>query len=398
MTVKKRAVEQYKKQFDTKGAYRLFSAPGRIEIGGNHTDHQNGNILAAAIDLEVAGAAASTDTALITIVSEDYPLFQLPIHETAPVASEQETSVAFVRGILAGITALGYSPVGLNISVASDVLPGSGLSSSAAFSLLIATIMNAFFAAGEIAPMALAQICKAAENDYFGKPSGLMDQAVCSLGGIVQIDFAEPTAPKVHTLSYDFSKKAYSIYVINTGSSHANLTDAYAAIPYEMGEIASHFGASTLHTLTDEMLFAHAPLLREKFGDRAFLRAHHFFAETKRPAAMAAALLADDLPQFLALVSASGASSFQYLQNIYLENDVQQQSLSVALACAESILKDAGAWRVHGGGFAGTILCFVPQCKDDLFIKRMKALFGAQCLSKLNIRSYGAREERITSL
>lgn len=184
--------------------------------------------------------------------------------------------------------------------------------------------------------------------------------------------------------------------MVNTGSSHANLTSAYAAIPHEMGEIACYFGVPTLHTLTDELLFAHASRLRERFGDRALLRAHHFFTETKRPAAMAAALRKDDLPQFLSLVCASGASSFQYLQNIYPENDVRQQSLAVALARAESLLKGAGAWRVHGGGFAGTILCFVSHEKEALFIKGMTELFGAQCLAKLNIRSYGAREERIS--
>lgn len=367
----------------------LFSAPGRTELGGNHTDHQQGCVLAASVNLDILACASENGTSLVRIQSEGYPLLTVDLSCLTPVAEETNTSAALIRGIAARISQLGFTPRGFDAYAVSNVLQGSGLSSSAAYEVLIGVIFNHFFCGGSLTPVQIAQVGQYAENVFFGKPCGLMDQMACSVGGITSIDFADPLCPAVSRVDFDFSRCGYALCIVDSGADHADLTSEYAAIPAEMKAVASHWNTDVLRHVSEEEFFRELPRLRSSCGDRAVLRAIHFFAENRRAAQEADALSRGDFAEFLRLCRASGASSFMYLQNVYCSSHPAQQAVSVALAVADRLLSDQGALRVHGGGFAGTIQAFVPQASLSSFCSEMEAMLGKGCCHPLHIRSAG---------
>ena len=372
---------------DAEGA-ALFSGPGRTEIGGNHTDHQHGRVLCGSVDLDMLACAAPNGRNAVRIASEGYPALEVDLSELDPKPGEENTSAALVRGVAARIAQLGYRLSGFDACVTSTVLAGSGLSSSAAYETLVGNIFNYFCCDRRLDPITIAKVGQYAENVYFGKPCGLMDQMGSSVGGAVFIDFNDPADPVVEKVDYDFSKSGYALCIVDTGSSHGDLTDDYAAVTREMGAVAAHFGRSVLRDVPLADFRAAIPALRAECGDRAVLRAMHFYDDDRRAAKEAAALKTGDFDRFLGLVSASGLSSALHLQNTWSIADPRQQAIPLALAEAERLL-DAGACRVHGGGFAGTIQAFVPNDDLELFKNGMEALFGAGKCHILHIRPQG---------
>ncbi len=367
----------------------LFSGPGRTELGGNHTDHQHGRVLAASVNLDALACAAPNGTSVIRILSEGYPMLEVTLSDLIPDERERDSSAALVRGVAAKISSLGYTVSGFDAYVSSNVLGGSGLSSSAAYEVMIGVTINHLFCHDALTAVQIAQIGQYAENVYFGKPSGLMDQMASAVGSAVAIDFADIENPQVHKVEYDFTQSGCALCIIDTGADHADLTDEYAAIPTEMGAVASYFGKSVLRDVSEDEFRASLPALRERVGDRAVLRAVHFFAEDKRAAAEAAALDAGDFQQFLRLAERSGHSSYMYLQNIYCSLHPKEQAVAVALAVAEEALGGEGMSRVHGGGFAGTIQAFVPLHRLADFKARMETVLGEGRCMVLNIRPEG---------
>ena len=366
---------------------RYFSAPGRTELSGNHTDHQRGRVLAAAVDLDTQAAVRENGTNLIRIQSQGYPLCQVDVTSLMPRQEELNSTPALIRGVAARFHQLGCQVKGFDAYVESTVLPGSGLSSSAAFEVLIGTIINHLFFDAKASAPQVAMIGQYAENVYFGKPSGLLDQMASSSGGLVAIDFKHADA-KVTPLSYDFTQKGYALVVVNTGGSHADLTDCYASIPAEMRQVAACFGETDLRRIRPEQFFQELGNLRNKVSDRALMRAIHYYGENVRVDRQVEALKADDMEGFKEQIIASGRSSYMYLQNVYAKED--QQQLSLALAIAEHLLNGKGAWRVHGGGFAGTTLNFVPNDMLPKFIEKMETVFGVRSCQVLDIRPEGA--------
>ncbi|MBQ5755486.1 MAG: galactokinase [Oscillospiraceae bacterium] len=367
----------------------LFSSPGRTELGGNHTDHQHGRVLCAAVELDILACAAPNATTTVRLLSEGYPLISVDLNDLAPRPGEAGTSEALVRGIAARMVQAGHIPSGFDACLVSAVPAGSGLSSSAAFEILIGVIFNHFFCGSAFGPIQLAQMGQYAENLYFGKPCGLMDQLACAYGGVTAIDFRDPSAPVVEAIPFDFSASSHALCIIDTGSCHADLTDDYAAIPREMGAVAAVFGKSVLRDVSEEDFLAALPSLRQTCGDRAVLRALHFYRETNRAAAESQALHRGDLPAFLSLVNESGLSSALLLQNSFSPAHPRQQAVSYALAAARELLQGEGAVRVHGGGFAGTIQAFVPRNKLSAFIAGMETFFAPGCCHCLQIRPAG---------
>lgn len=367
----------------------IFSAPGRSELGGNHTDHQHGHVLTASVNLDVLACAAPNDSSVIRIQSEGFPLIEVALDVCTPVPEEQGTSTSLVRGIAARMQALGHTVHGFDAYLTSNVLTGSGLSSSAAFEVLIGVILNQFFCSGAFSAIEIAQISQYAENVFFGKPCGLMDQMGCSVGGAVAIDFADPAAPVVRQIDIDLHGYGYALCIIDSGADHADLTDAYAAIPREMGAVAACFGKQVLRDVDPEAFRAALGDVRAQTGDRAVLRALHFFDDDRRAAQEADALEAHDFDRFLQLVTASGQSSCAHLQNISCEGAVEEQAVGFALAVAQDALGGTGAFRVHGGGFAGTIQAYVPLDRLEAFRQRMDAALGAGACHVLSIRPIG---------
>ena len=367
----------------------LFSGPGRTEIGGNHTDHQHGHVLCGSVDLDILACAAVNGTNTVRVISEGYPVVEVALDELSPRAAEKNTSAALVRGVAARLTELGHALSGFDAYAVSDVLSGSGLSSSAAYEVLVGTIFNHFFCGSALDAVAVAKAGQYAENVYFGKPCGLMDQMGSAVGGAVAIDFADPSDPAVERVDYDFSRSGHALCIIDTGSCHADLTDDYALIPKEMGAVAAYFGRNFLRDISETDFRAALPELRAKCGDRAVLRAMHFFAEDVRAAEEARALKDGEFDRFLALVNASGQSSELLLQNIWSPAAPGEQAVSVALAVGRELLGDSGAIRVHGGGFAGTVQAFVPDALTDHFKCGMEAVFGAGKCHILHIRPRG---------
>ncbi len=368
----------------------LFSAPGRTELGGNHTDHQHGRVLAASVDMDILSAVRPNESGLIRVQSEGYPLITVELSRLTPQSGEENTSTALIRGVCAKMAELGceLAGKGLDAYMISDVLGGSGLSSSAAFEVLVGTILNDLFFGGKCSAVEIAQIGQYAENVFFGKPCGLMDQAASSVGGVVFIDFKEPAHPVVERVDYDFSRSGYTLCIVDTRSSHGDLTDDYAAITREMGAVAAHFGKTVLREVKWADFRAALPALRRECGDRAVLRALHFFEDDRRAAKEAAALKNGDFEFFLVLVEQSGLSSALHLQNTWSIHDPAQQAVPLALAEAESLL-DRGAVRVHGGGFAGTIQAWVPNEELTGFKAGMEALLGEGSCHVLRIRPVG---------
>ena len=366
----------------------LFSAPGRTEIGGNHTDHNRGRVLAAGVSLDTLCAAAPRQDTQVRFRSEGYDPITLDLRDTAPVPEEEGTTAALIRGVADGMKSAGYRIGGFDAAVTSTVAGGSGLSSSAALEVMLTAVFDGLFNDFSMPFIQRAQISRRAENVYFGKPSGLLDQMASASGGLVTVDFRDESDPRVEALQYDFSVRGYALVVVGTGGSHANLTDHYAAIPQEMKQIAACFGRDVLRGVTEADLLGAVKELRAGNSDRAILRAFHFVQEDERVPKQVAALREDRLEDFLQLIIESGRSSFMYLQNVYPGN--QDQSLSLALCIAETMLKGKGAWRVHGGGFAGTTLNFVPLETVPAFVEEMEKAFGQGSCHVLNIRPVGA--------
>ena len=366
----------------------VFCAPGRVEIGGNHTDHQRGCVLAAAVNLETRCVAAANGTDLVRIASDGFGETVLDLTDLAQRRDENGTTAALIRGVAAWFNSKGHPIGGFDGRVSSEVPVGMGLSSSAAFEVLIGNVFKGLFDA-HVSELDVALAGQFAENIYFGKPCGLMDQAASSFGGLTMIDFFDPQNPGVTPVSADLD--GYVLCVVATGGSHADLTGDYAAIPGEMRAIAACFGKEDLRAVDSDEFYSSVGALRSA-GDRAVLRAMHFFEENKRVAQQAEALNAGDMPEFLKLVTDSGRSSLAYLQNAYSNANPSKQGLTLALALCERFLRGDGAYRVHGGGFAGTVLAFVPDCLQEFFSKRMSDVFGAGCCHFLQVNRDGGRE------
>ena len=372
---------------ETEQEVLLISAPGRTEIGGNHTDHNRGRVLAAAVNLDTLAAVSARSDMEVHVYSDGYAPLKLDLNELAAAECEQGTTAALIRGVAARMKELGYKIGGFNAAVTSSVASGSGLSSSAAFEVLVCAILDQLYNGFSIDFITRAKISQYAENVYFGKPSGLLDQMASSAGGLVTVDFRNDE-PEVRAMNFDFAKYGYALVVVATGGSHADLTDDYAAIPAEMKQVAACLGEPYLRRVRPEEFYQAMPGLRGKVSDRALMRAMHFFEEDERVVRQVAALDRGDLFAFMWEIICSGRSSYMYLQNVYARND--DQSLSVALALAEHLLTDKdGAWRIHGGGFAGTTLNFVPTAHLRSFIDTMENAFGARCCHVLDIRPEG---------
>lgn len=369
----------------------VFSVPGRSEISGNHTDHQRGRVLAAALDLDIIAVAAKTDDKRICIKSKGFPEDVVDISKLDPDAYENYGSAAIIAGICHGFAKNGFGFGGFCAYTTSDVLKGSGISSSAAFEVQVCNVLNHFYNDGKIEAPELAKISQYAENVFFGKPSGLMDQTACAVGGFVAIDFEDPKAPVIEKLDFSLAKAGYCLCIVNTGGNHADLNDDYASVPAEMRSVAAELGREVLRGTTYDEILSALPALREKVGDRAIMRAMHFVEENERVWKQKDALKAGDLEGFLSGVLASGDSSFKQLQNVFTVKNVTEQGLSLALALCKHVLNGkGGAWRVHGGGFAGTVQAFVPTALKDEFTSVMDGAFGKGACAVLNIRPEGA--------
>jgi len=371
---------------------RYFSAPGRTEIGGNHTDHQRGRVLAGAVNLDTVAAVRPNGTDTICIQSKGYPMCRVKVTELLPVESEINSTPALIRGVAARFAQLGCKVEGFDAYCESTVLPGSGLSSSAAYEVLIGTIINHLFFDGKASQPEIAQIGQYAENVFFGKPCGLMDQTASAVGNLVTIDFFDKDHPLIEPVDFDFAACGYALCIIDSGADHADLTEEYAAIPGEIRAIAAYFGKDVLTQIDEKEFFASIPALRKACGDRAVMRAIHFYQENARVPQQVAALKSGDFERFLALVKQSGYSSYMYLQNVIPAGCKAHQDVAVALALCEHFLNGRGAYRVHGGGFAGTVQAFVPSDILDSFVAGMDSILGAGACHVLSIRPQGGTE------
>ena len=367
----------------------VFSAPGRTEICGNHTDHQHGCVLAAAVNLETVATVQVNDSNLIEIQSEGYPLVAVDLNDLAVREEEKNSTAALIRGVASAFAQRGAKLSGFYAKVRSTVLPGSGLSSSAAFEVLIGTILNELFFDKKLSAIEIAQIGQYAENVYFGKPCGLMDQMASSVGGMVYIDFEDPENPKVEKIDVDLATYGYGLCIIDSGADHADLTDEYAAIPGELAQLCQCFGKNYLREIPKTEFVKKIPEIRGKVTDRAILRAMHIYRENDRVRQLLEALRWNDIEAFLDLIKESGHSSWMYLQNITPAGAVEHQEVAVALALCETYLKGQGAFRVHGGGFAGTVQAFVPLDMLDSFKASIEEILGENSCHVLNIRQQG---------
>lgn len=367
----------------------IYSAPGRTEIGGNHTDHQRGKVLAGSVNVDILAAAAENGSNIVHVKSAGYDMITVDLGTLEPVESEQGTTASLVRGICSESARRGYSVRGFDACITSQVMQGSGLSSSAAFEVLIGAVVNGLFCNKELDATNLAIMGQTAENRFFGKPCGLMDQMASAWGGIIAIDFKDPAKPEVHPVDFDFAAAGHSLCMIDVGADHASLTYEYAAIPAEMKKISAHFGKDVLREVEEAEFFAAIPALRKEAGDRAVLRAIHIFQENRRVDELCRALEAGDFDTFLRTVRRSGQSSWMYLQNVIVTGSVQEQSAALALALCDSILGQRGAFRVHGGGFGGTVQAFVPDDMLEEFRQKVEAVFGPGSCHVMKIRSKG---------
>ena len=368
----------------------FFTSPGRTEIGGNHTDHNYGRVLAGAVNLDNVCVAAKTNTNVIRILSEGYPRFEVDLTWLRPDTREQYTSAALVRGICSRLTELGYNVGGFDACIDGGVPKGSGLSSSASFEVLIGAILSHLFNDDLLDPIQNAIIGQYSENNYFGKPCGLMDQTACAMGGLITIDFEDPSKPVVKKVNFDFVATGFSMVITDTGGNHADLNDEYASLPTDMKAVARELGAKVLRQVTLDQIIEATPKMRSRVGDRAILRAIHFQGDNQRVVDQVEALEKNDFKSFLGMVTESGYSSFMYNQNVYPVNNVSEQGVSLALALSHLVLKGEGAWRVHGGGFAGTIQAFVPRKLVDKYVTTLEHIYGKGSCHALFIRHQGA--------
>ncbi len=382
------ALLQFRKLFGEKEV-ELYSAPGRSEVCGNHTDHQQGHVLAASVNLDVIAVAAFSHDRTIRLVSEDSPMIVIDLNELEKKEEELGTTAALIRGVAAGMEAGGWQIGGFLAYVTSDVPMGAGMSSSAAFESLVGTVLSGMYNDGRVSSEEIAKIGQFAENVYFGKPCGLMDQMACSVGGLIYIDFKDRANPVIEQAACDFEENAYSLCIVETKGSHADLTDDYAAIPVEMKQVAECFGREFLSEVDEKEFYENIAGLRNQVSDRALLRAMHFFGEQKRVREGVKALENHDFQGFLEVIRKSGDSSAKMLQNIYSPKDVHTQNVTVALAASEYILQEAGVCRIHGGGFAGTIQAFVKNEAAETYKSYMESIFGDGACHVLKVRPYG---------
>ncbi len=382
-------MQQHREKFGEKAGLKAVSAPGRVEIAGNHTDHNHGRVIAAAVDLDTVAVVSPRSDNAVTLYSEGYSRpFQLNLDNLKALEGEKGTSLSLIRGVAARMKELGYKVGGFDGVASSRVFKGSGLSSSAAFEVMVCAIFDALYNGFTVEAKERARISQYAENVYYGKPCGLMDQTASSVGGLVGIDFGGEVA-QVTAIQYDFEKAGYYAAVISCGGDHGNLTDEYASIPAEMKSVAKACGKEVLRDVGEEAFYAALPSLKGKVSDRAILRAMHFFDEDKRVPQIIAALQRDDIGEFLRLINASGDSSLALLQNITVPGSPNQE-MAICYALATRLTKGRGARRINGGGFAGTILAFVPVDLYDDFEKGMNDVFGKNAVTKLSIRAEGA--------
>ena len=374
---------------------RYFSAPGRTEIGGNHTDHQRGRVLAGAVNLDTVAAVRPNGTNIIRIQSKGYPMSVVDLSQLQPVASEINSTPALIRGVAARFAQLGCKVEGFDAYCESTVLPGSGLSSSAAYEVLIGTILNCLFFDQKLTATEIALVGQYAENVFFGKPCGLMDQMASSVGGMIFIDFEDPKAPVVEKIDFDFASADHALCIIDTGADHADLTDEYAAVPGELKALCAVLGEGQLRSVTKMEFYANIQKLREEVGDRAVLRAVHIYDENQRVTLQKEALEAGDFASFLAYVTESGLSSWRYLQNVIPAGRKEKQEVAFALTIAEKLLNGRGACRVHGGGFAGTIQAFVPNDLLEDFKNGIESVLGEGSCYVLSIRPQGGVEMEV---
>ena len=371
---------------------RLFSAPGRTEVGGNHTDHNHGRVLAAGINLDAIAVASKNDENIVRVKSRGYAMDVVDLSDLSVHADEEGHSPALVRGVCQGFLNNGYKIGGFDAVTASRVLSGSGLSSSAAYEVLVGTMLNYLYNDGKVDPVTIAKIAQYAENEYFGKPCGLMDQMACSVGSFITIDFKDPSEPVIEKVDFDFASCGHSLCIVDTKGSHSNLTDEYAAIRLEMESVAAQFSKKVLREVDEKEFLAKIPELREAVGDRAVLRAMHFYKDNERVLREVDALKKNDFEKFKQLVIESGDSSYMYNQNVFATKQPKIQPVSIALALSEQVLDGKGAWRVHGGGFAGTIQAFVPNDLLDEYKSTLEAVFGEDSCYVLAIRPVGGAE------
>ncbi len=387
-----RAIEGFRKSFPDREDIRLYSAPGRSEIGGNHTDHQHGCALAAAVNLDAVAVVAFHEEGVIRVQSEGYGMSAVDLSDLSVHEEEKGKSIGIIRGIAARFDEMGVKIGGFDAYSVSDVLSGSGLSSSAAFETLIGTVLDVHYNSCKAGEIEIAKIGQYAENVYFGKGSGLLDQMVCSVGGFVFIDFNDTENPKVEKHNFDFEAAGYNLCITDTKGSHSDLTDDYVAVPSEMKSVAAYFGKNVLREVDEKEFFAAIPDLHGKVNDRAILRAIHFFGENSRAILEADALERGDLERFFTLYRQSAASSANLLQNLYSTSKPTEQGIPLAIAVSRLVLGEYGAVRVHGGGFAGTIQAFVPMDKTADYAEKMNALFGEGSCYVLRIRPVGGIE------
>ena len=383
-----KALESFEKIYGEKEV-EIYSAPGRSEVGGNHTDHQFGKVLATSINLDAIAIVAPKEEAEIDLKSEGYDRITVDLNHLNKADVKEGSSEALIAGVAFKLKEEGYNIGGFEAYVTSDVLNGAGMSSSAAFEVLIGNILSGLYNDMKISPVFLAQAGQFAENEFFGKPCGLMDQMASSVGGLINIDFENPEEPKIKKVEVDFEEYGHSLCIVDTKGSHADLTDDYAAIPEEMKEVAGFFDKAVLREVDKDDFYLNLPKIREILGDRAVLRAMHLFEENKRVDEQVKALEDGDFETFKKLIKESGNSSFKYLQNVYSNHDLNNQSVSIGLAMSDISLGDRGVSRVHGGGFAGTIQAFVPNDIVGMYKKNMEHVFGEGACHVLKVRPYG---------
>ena len=386
------AIYEFEKLFGTRREIRMFSAPGRTEIGGNHTDHQHGMVLAGSVNLDVIAIVSANDDNIIRIKSQGYPMDEIDISNLEISEKEKGRSSALIRGVIAAFKQNGYDIGGFDAYTTSDVLKGSGLSSSAAFEVLIANIVNGLYNDNKVDATTIAKYSQFAEREYFGKPCGLLDQMASSVGGFTFADFNDPQNPVVEKIDVDLSDSGHTLCVVDTGGNHANLTQDYADITLECKAVSNMLGVEFLRDADEKKFYDNIAVIREKCGDRAVMRAMHVFNENKRVITQKASLKKGDFNTFLATVKRSGESSYDLLQNVYSPNNPKEQDISLALALTKQFLNGRGAYRVHGGGFAGTIQCYIPNQMFYDYKKMIEAVFGEGSCVKLFVRSVGGYE------
>lgn len=389
----KKIVDLFDSFYDSDREIRFFSAPGRTEVCGNHTDHNRGKVMAAAINLDAVAAAAKNDENIVRVKSAEYDKIDvIDVTDLVPHEEEYGKSKGLIRGVCAGFKNRGYNVGGFDAATMTQVLSGSGLSSSAAFEVLVGTVMNYLYNDGKVSSVEVAQIAQYAENVFFDKPCGLMDQMACSVGSFVKIDFKDNENPVIEPVEFDFASCGHSLVITDTRANHADLTDEYAAIRQEMEKAASVFGKTALRDVSEEEFTANLPLVREKAGDRSVLRGLHFYGENNRVEKAVAALECGNFEEFKNIITESGFSSYMYNQNVFSAKQPLSQPVSLALAVSDYILRGKGAWRVHGGGFAGTIQAFVPTELLDTYKTTLESIFGEGACYVLNIRPVGGTE------